>query len=250
MVAPPPDPNAEAERQLGLSRDDRRKIQRTLRADGHYRAGIDGLFGAGSRRAISGWQLANGYDATGYLNRRQAETLIARAPAPPPSVPRVTECDRLAGRPDDLQGTTRGVPWRSLDGAALRACERDVARYPGVPRLLFQLGRAQEKLDRNADALSNYRRAVEAGHAAAMTGLGWMYEIGRGVAQDEREAVRWFRKAAAAGDPPGMNALGMMYEFGRGGLEKSRAKAIEWYRKAADAGNEYARDNLDRLGVD
>jgi TPR repeat protein len=36
--------------------------------------------------------------------------------------------------------------------------------------------------------------------AKAQDNLGWMYKNGRGVVQDDVEAVKWFRKAAEHGD--------------------------------------------------
>ena len=70
-----------AEEALGLSRDDRRAIQRGLTLVGFDTKGIDGLFGAGSRTAIAGWQKKNGYGATGYLTREQIVTLTEQADA-------------------------------------------------------------------------------------------------------------------------------------------------------------------------
>src|SRR5256885_17240338 len=43
------------------------------------------------------------------------------------------------------------------------------------------------------------RRAAGQGHGAAQNSLGWMYANGRGVDQDDQEAVRWYRKAAEQG---------------------------------------------------
>lgn len=59
------------ERALGLTRDERRAIQRDLNLLGHNTRGIDGIFGSGSRRAIAAWQAANRFEDHGYLNRDQ-----------------------------------------------------------------------------------------------------------------------------------------------------------------------------------
>jgi TPR repeat protein len=48
-----------------------------------------------------------------------------------------------------------------------------------------------------------------------------MYENGRGgLPKDDAQAVSWYRKAADAGNAFGMSRLGFMYEAGRGGLAK------------------------------
>ena len=43
-----------------------------------------------------------------------------------------------------------------------------------------------------------------------MTNLGEMYEEGRGVDKDEKEAVRWYRKAAEKGDKEAQKRLGQL----------------------------------------
>ncbi|MBF9032861.1 hypothetical protein HKCCE2091_01310 [Rhodobacterales bacterium HKCCE2091] len=64
------DPASIAERTetaLGLTRDDRREVQRALSVLGHYDGNIDGIFGAGSRAGIRAWQQETGAGATGFL---------------------------------------------------------------------------------------------------------------------------------------------------------------------------------------
>ena len=46
----------------------------------------------------------------------------------------------------------------------------------------------------------NLRKTTEQGDAKAQTKLGWMYLNGRGVPQDNLEALKWFQKADAQGD--------------------------------------------------
>jgi len=76
--------------------------------------------------------------------------------------------------------------------------------------------------------------------------VGQMYATGRGAPQDDAQAVSWYRKAADAGDGFGMSALGYMYETGRG-VPRNDAQAVIWYRKGAEAGNAYAVEALKRL---
>ena len=40
----------------------------------------------------------------------------------------------------------------------------------------------------------------------------------------------------------------MMYETGRGGVRKDRTQAVSLYRKAYASGNEWAMEQLKRLG--
>ena len=46
--------------------------------------------------------------------------------------------------------------------------------------------------------------------------LGLMYRDGKGVAQDDAEAVRWFRRAAEQGYARAQQDLASAYYFGRG----------------------------------
>jgi hypothetical protein len=69
-----------AEAALNLTRDARRQIQRDLTLLGHNTRGIDGIFGAGTRGAITGWQQANGIaPATGFLTREHVARIAAQA---------------------------------------------------------------------------------------------------------------------------------------------------------------------------
>ncbi len=54
-----------------------RQIQTALSTLGYYRTKVDGISGRGTRRAISKFQLANGFRATGRLNAEQKSMLFA-----------------------------------------------------------------------------------------------------------------------------------------------------------------------------
>ena len=42
-------------------------------------------------------------------------------------------------------------------------------------------------------------KAAEKGLASAQNDLGWYYEMGTGVEEDEATAIKWYEKAAAQG---------------------------------------------------
>ena len=69
----------EGEIALGLDRDARREIQRDLSLLGYDTRGVDGIFGAGTRAAVTEWQTANGLEATSYLTGNQITALDAAA---------------------------------------------------------------------------------------------------------------------------------------------------------------------------
>jgi hypothetical protein len=59
-----------------------------------------------------------------------------------------------------------------------------------------------------------------------------MYMVGRGVKQDDAEAVQWYRKAAEQGHADAQHNLGLMYMEGRG-VKQDDAEAVKWWRMFA-----------------
>ncbi|MHB8203877.1 MAG: tetratricopeptide repeat protein [Desulfomonilaceae bacterium] len=63
----------------------------------------------------------------------------------------------------------------------------------------------------------------------ALCEIGNKYRDGDGVAQDDKEAIKWFRLAADQGYSEAQFMLGIMYEQSD---ESDIAEAIKWYRLA------------------
>jgi TPR repeat protein len=76
---------------------------------------------------------------------------------------------------------------------------------------------------------------ADRGNVVSMSGLGWFYVTGFGVAQDYTKARFWYEKAAAKGDAHAMAGLGWLYGSGSGGAQ-DEAKARDLLEKAADKG--------------
>jgi len=117
-----------------------------------------------------------------------------------------------------------------------------VPRNPGAERA-NQEGEAAENRKDYGVALQWYRRAADAGSTAAQCNLGWLYQNGLGVPQDDAQALGWYRRAAEAGHAMAANNLGVMYKNGWG-TERDYREAMRWYRHAADAGNVQAQSNI------
>jgi hypothetical protein len=81
-----------------------------------------------------------------------------------------------------------------------------------------------------------YRKAADQGDAKAQYNLGFMYDNGQGVPQNDAEAMKWYRKAADQGDAEAQFNLGLMYDNGQG-VPQNYAEAMKWYRLAADQGD-------------
>jgi TPR repeat protein len=104
------------------------------------------------------------------------------------------------------------------------------------------LGVAQD----DAKAVEWYRKAADAKLAIAENNLGLMYLSGNGVEQDYRKAFELFERSANQGYDWGMNNLGGLYEKGWG-TEQDMAKALFLYREAAAKGNDAAQKSATRI---
>ena len=94
--------------------------------------------------------------------------------------------------------------------------------------------------------LDELRVRAEQGDTAAQDALGFRYLSGRGVPQDEAEAIRWFRLTAEQGDAVAQANLGSVYDAGRG-VPQDFAEAVRWFRLAAEQGNAIAQFNLGNM---
>ncbi len=79
MLAEPNRDARLAEEKIGLSRDQRREIQRDLNLLDFNPRGIDGIFGPGTRGAITNWQQQNGFPQTSFLTLEQITRLDGQA---------------------------------------------------------------------------------------------------------------------------------------------------------------------------
>jgi len=134
---------------------------------------------------------------------------------------------------------------RGPDVNALR--ERAEAGDPQSQTLLGSMyaagGKGLPQDDRQA--VSWYRKAAEQEYAPAECLLGQEYENGHGgLPKDDVEAVSWYRKAAERGEKTCQLDLGLMYEEGRGGLPRNDMQAMLWFRKAAGQGVSRAQYHL------
>ena len=81
---------------------------------------------------------------------------------------------------------------------------------------------------------------------AAQNNLGLMYMRGQGVEQICEQAAKWLQLAAERGLPTAQQRLGTMYEHGRG-VPQDEVAAFIWYSLGAGRGNQTAQDNRDSM---
>ena len=95
----------------------------------------------------------------------------------------------------------------------------------------------------NSEAVKWYRKAADQGYAAAQYNLALLYEKSLGAARDDAEATRLYRAAPEQGLADAQNNLCGMYLEGQG-VSQDDAEAAKWCRKAADQGLAIAQYNL------
>ena len=160
----------------------------------------------------------------------------------------------LAARMNDLPNRVRKV--RALfDASRFRegfdAITADMMENPEVQYLLGWYYDADNRYEHvkdgaysyrnpNADdakAVAWYQKAADAGHATALSRLGFHYIWGRGVVKDLRRGGELYRQAAAKGDGFGLLSLGDCYMSGNiPGIPANRAMAVRQYEKASNCG--------------
>jgi len=91
-------------------------------------------------------------------------------------------------------------------------------------------------------ALAEWRPLAQGGSARAQNFLGFMYDNGEGVLEDDLEAVKWYRLAAEQGSAKAQYGLGVMFANGEG-VAQSNAYAHMWWNISAANGDGKAREN-------
>jgi len=107
--------------------------------------------------------------------------------------------------------------------------------------MIYAMGKGIAEDDKQAAGWLG--KAAGQGHREAQTKLGFMYATGKGVAQNYNTAVDWFYKAAEQGDVTAQYNLALMYASGQGAA-KDNSLAFSWYNKAAAQGDPRAQYKL------
>ncbi len=105
---------------------------------------------------------------------------------------------------------------------------------------------AANERDPRATTWKVIRVLAERGEATWQFALGSMYKNGTGVAQDDKEAVKWYRKAAEQGEAFARYNLGVMYAKGRG-VAQDYVQAYMWFDIGAANGDGEAKEHRDKI---
>ncbi len=89
--------------------------------------------------------------------------------------------------------------------------------------------------DDYATTLKELRILAGQNDPEALFALGWMYEHGKGVEKNDKEAARWYIKSANRGYPDAQSYLSFMYFNGKG-VKQDYTEALKWDLLAANQG--------------
>ncbi|MFA7345165.1 MAG: serine/threonine-protein kinase [Terrimicrobiaceae bacterium] len=99
------------------------------------------------------------------------------------------------------------------------------------------------------EAAKWFQRAAGRNDPRAMFALGECYQLGKGVAQDQKLALDWITKAAELKEVNALNRLGDIYTKGLLGVKPDLKKAFAYFSSAKDLGCLDAYGNLGALYI-
>ena len=145
--------------------------------------------------------------------------------------------DKDPGSDEDKAWLARAFLADGQTDAAMPLLESAAAGdSPLARQLLGDLLQAESGEAEYARSVELLEPAADAGFALAQLSLGYAYDRGLGVAEDDALAADWYRKAADQGVPRAMGNLGYLYHGGNGVL-LDYGQALRWYERAADKGD-------------
>jgi len=111
-----------------------------------------------------------------------------------------TQCDLLAGHPEDPDKVGPGAASVPDKKAAIAACEKDLAADPGNRRLRYQLGRVLFYDGQTEKSVGHLEAAAAAGSSQTQFVLGYITDEGlNGVKKDPCKVEDLWVRAARAG---------------------------------------------------
>jgi hypothetical protein len=104
---------------------------------------------------------------------------------------------------------------------------------------LAEIETARDMMDAGnyAGAMHELLPAANAGNAEAEELIGVMYASGLGVIRDDVRAFEWYLRAAMKGHPGAQSGVGWYYEVGRGLPAPDLVRAYTWYVLSAIGGD-------------
>lgn len=96
-------------------------------------------------------------------------------------------------------------------------------------------------------AYSELWPAARSGNADAEELIGVMYAMGLGVERDDQRAFEWYLRSSMKGHPGAQSGVGWYYEVGRGMPAPDLVRAYMWYTLSAIGGDPDAAISLEEV---
>lgn len=96
-------------------------------------------------------------------------------------------------------------------------------------------------------AMAQFRVLARSGNADAEELIGVMYALGLGVEKDDERAFEWYLRSSMKGHAGAQSGVGWYYELGRGMPAPDLVRAYLWYALSAIGGDVDAQDSLEEL---
>lgn len=94
-------------------------------------------------------------------------------------------------------------------------------------------------------AMNELLPAARSGNAEAEELIGIMYAMGLGVIRDDQRAFEWYLRSSLKGHPGAQSGIGWYYEVGRGMPAPDLVRAYMWYTLSAIGGDPDAAISLE-----
>ncbi len=123
-----------------------------------------------------------------------------------------------------------------------------VALFAGLPAFAdFDKGFSAYLDGDYSTAFHEFKPLAEEGNSSASFYVGWMYQNGIGVQQDDQEAQIYFTLARLFGGEASLNFnFAVQYSHGWG-VPQDYKEAAKWYKLSAEKGSSGAQNNLGRM---
>lgn len=101
----------------------------------------------------------------------------------------------------------------------------------------IQKARDLMEANRFGEAMTELWPAARSGNADAEELIGVMYAMGLGVERDDARAFEWYLRASMKGHPGAQSGVGWYFEIGRGLPAPDLVRAYMWYALSAIGGD-------------
>lgn len=114
---------------------------------------------------------------------------------------------------------------------------------------LAEIEKARDLMEQGAfhEAYEELWPAARSGNADAEELIGVMYAMGLGVERDDERAFEWYLRSSLKGHPGAQSGIGWYYEIGRGMPAPDLTRAYMWYTLSAIGGDPDAAISLEEV---